>query len=158
MREEVRETMKHRMFGIIALVVVVVSALSLPQALAAPKAGRISPQLPTRYTIRGVSNPSGSCSSLGLKGFNGDLVVENGQLFIGLVNANAGNTYSVKIGHKASNGGCDGTWKQLGSVHVDFMGEGALTVTQKLSSGTQYILEFSDGSGTPMYATPFISI
>jgi hypothetical protein len=157
MLEEVRETEKHEMFGIIVLVVVMVSALSLPQTFAVPK-GKISPQLPSRYVIRAVSNPSGGCASLGLKGYHGSIAIANGQLFIGLVNANAEGTYTVAIGHKTSSGGCDGTWKQLGSIDVNLLGDGGLTVSQKLSSNTPYILEFSDGAGTPVYATPFITM
>ena len=146
---------KARMFPMIFLIMVLVAVLTLPQGFAKNFANG-----PTwvNVPILGVSNPSGSCGDLGLRGYVGNVGMAGGRLHITLVKASPNNAYSISVGYVSSNGVCDGTWKSFGSIKTDQSGNGLLVPSTSLPSNHQDVLEFTDGSGNVAFATPLLNM
>jgi hypothetical protein len=108
-----------------------------------------------------VQSSSASCTNLGLNDHlgHGSVGISQGRIQISLQNSNPNSAYSVSVGYKNSNGGCDGTWQSLGQINTNQAGDGTLTKTLTLPSGHQYIFELSTSSaGNAEYATTFVSL
>lgn len=147
---------RERLFTIIALMLV--SVITLPQGFAKDKAGYANGGTVVNVSILSVSNPSGACSSLGLKGYVGNIAVMAGRLHITLVKATPNSAYNIQVGYVSSTGVCDGTWKTFGSISTDQSGTGVLAQSSSLPGNHQDVLEFTDGSGKVVFATPLVSM
>jgi hypothetical protein len=149
---------KEKLAGILGLVVIVVSMLGVQQGYARTGAppGQGSH---TWVLVAGVSNPSGSCLNLNLSGGHGTVtILPNSRVGIFLQNASPDSTYTVSVGYVQANGGCDGTWKTVGSLKTDSAGYGTLTAHLNLASGHNYVFEFHDNAGNVAYATDTLSL
>lgn len=146
---------EERTLGMIALVIVLVSLLSLAQGYANGPNPIITGS--TKEAIRSVSNPSGNCINLGLTNYHGSVVISHKHLYVYLYNANPNSAYNVLVGYMSSKNACDGTWQSLGSINTNNAGSGQLIQSFSLS-GHQYVFELRDGQGSAVYATPFISL
>lgn len=145
---------KERMFTILVLMLGLVSVITLPQGFAK---NFVNGPTVVNVPILGVSNPSGACGSLGLKGYVGNIAMAGGKLHINLVKAGPNSAYNIQVGYVSSAGVCDGTWKPFGSINTDQSGTGLLTHSSNLPSNHQDVLEFTDGSGNVVFATPLVS-
>ena len=161
--------MKRRMIGVLALTIVVLAALSIPQGYAASKHG--PPTLGaginhyTRTNLQGVSNAApasptsgpASCGNLGFQGKFGTVMFYSGSLLVRLQHASSDTQYSVWLGYKTSASNCDGSWHELGSLNTNDSGNGGFAQSLTLRSGTQYQVVVRDEAGNTIYATAFFS-
>lgn len=147
------------MAGIVALAVILASLMGVQLGYAKTIGRPISPVLHAWTLIESVSNPSGGCVNLGLGGGYGAVtILPNNVIEISLQHANPSSTYTVSVGYVQSNGGCDGTWRSVGSVNTDSAGFGTLAQELSLPSGHSYIFEFNDSSGAAVYATDVLRL
>jgi hypothetical protein len=143
---------KERIVGIVALAVILASLLGVQLGYAKTVA---SPGgVHVWALVQSASNPSGGCVDLGLSGGYGAVTILPGKgVWISLQHANPSSTYTVSVGYLQANGGCDGTWRSLGSVNTDSAGDGTLAQRLTLPSGHSYVFEFKDSTGNVVYAT-----
>jgi hypothetical protein len=157
--------MKQKTFAILALAIVLIAAFSLPDGFAKNGAQSLpaSSNSYIRTSLQGVSDPSGSCSKLGLNGKYGTVTLAHGEVVLSVQNADPpasiiSQTFSVWVGYRANGGTCDGNWHSIGSVTVAQSGNGEFSSTLSgLVSSLQYVIELRDAAGNPVYATGMIS-
>ena len=138
------------MTAFVALAMLLVSVVGIQQGYAVRT---IFPS-PISGLIESVSNPTGGCLNLGLKGWYGTVTISVNRLWIYIRDANPNSTYIVWIGYVQVGGTCNGTWRPVGSVSTDSMGEGSSVQWLKLSNSYSYfLLEFKDSAGTVVYGT-----
>lgn len=148
---------KKTIFALTCLSLVLISVLSLPQGFALPPHSNSPPSLPSHFYVGAVSSSTGGCTSLGLSGFYGDVLVGRGKLMIQLVSVNPSSTFSVSVAQIKGDGACDGTPKSLGSINTGQSGVGWLIQKDGLKSGS-YVFEFMDSAGNLAYATSSVSL
>ena len=144
---------KGKITGIVVLVILLVCLVRIQQAYAVGHE-RNMPVPPVSGLIESVSNPTGNCLNLGLKGWYGTVTISLNRLWIYVRDANPNSTFIVWIGYVQAGGVCNGTWKAVGSVSTDQSGEG--TSVQWLSPSSAYtyfVFELRDTSGNVVYAT-----
>ena len=145
---------RERMFGLLALAIVMISALGVPQGYA--KGSSASPVKSVIQAIRSVSNPSAGCGNLELTELFGEVeMASNGRLIVVLENAHSSSSYAVSVD---AQGTCDGSWQSVGSINTDQAGNGQLVQNLKLNSGHSYVFEFTDAQGNLVYATPYLTL
>ena len=157
---------RYDIFGIVALTIVLVSALSLPYAFAAVRPPRGQTPNGKSYVVRrmqylyAVSNPSGDCRSLGLIQMVGMVVIGNQNLYVYLHSSNPNNDYSVSVSYLTANGQCDTATQNvwLGSISLNGVGAGGFTQSLTTLSGHNVMVVVRDGQGNAVYATPPISL
>jgi len=141
---------KEKITGIVALVMLLVSLLGMQQGYAVRSN---NPSSPVSGLIESVSNPSGECLNLGLKGWYGTVTISLSRLWIYLRNANPNSTYIIWVGYVQTGGGCAGTWEPVGSVNTNGAGEGTSMQWFNPPSAYSYcVFEFKE-SGNLVYAT-----
>ena len=151
---------KHGIFGIVAVTIVLVSALSVPQAFAPRNNGSPGPTALPRQYLYAVSNLSGDCRSLGLKEMVGMVVIGNHNLYVYLHTSKPNNDYAVSVSYLTASGQCDTTSQNvwLGSISLDGVGAGGFTQSLTTLSGHNVMVVIRDGQGNAMFATPPISL
>jgi hypothetical protein len=128
------------------------SLVSIQQGYAA-KSELPSPP-PISGLIESVSNPSGECLNLGLKGWYGTVTISLDRLWIFMQNANPNSTYIVWVGYVQRGGACRGTWMPVGSVSTNGAGDGSSVQWFRPSSAYSYfVFEFKNSSGAVVYGT-----
>jgi len=117
------------------------------------------PQPPVSGLIGSVSNPSGDCVNLGLKGWYGTVTISFSRLWVFLQHANMNSTYIIYVGYVMPGGSCNGTWRPVGSVNTDAAGEGSSMQWFTPSSGYSYcVFKFEDSLGNVVFATNSLAI
>jgi len=146
---------KGRIIGILTLVVLLASLLSVQRGYGV-KSEFPSPTI--SGLIESVSNPSGECLNLGLKGWYGTVTITLSRLWIYLRNAKPNSTYIIWVGYVQTGGLCKGTWLPVGSVSTDETGEGISVQWFYPSGSYSYcVFEFKDSAGNLVYATHVLS-
>jgi hypothetical protein len=146
---------KGKMAGIVALTMVLVCVVGVQQGYAAKSEIPVST---ISGLIESVSNPTGDCLNLGLKGWYGTVTISLNRLWTYLRNANPNSTYIVWVGYVQAGGTCNGTWRPVGSVSTDGVGEGSSVEWFKPSGTYSYfVLELKDNAGIVIYGTHALS-
>lgn len=147
---------KMRMAGFVTLVIALISLLGIPQGYAKNIAPPGAPSFPFA-PIGSVTNPSGTCTNLGLAHGFGTVSVARHGYVIYLHNVDPHTSFSVSVGY-LQNGVCDGTWQSVGPINTNSSGAGTLQLTLSLTSGHKYVFEFKDSAGTLIYASSSLTI
>jgi len=138
------------MTAFVALAMLLVSVVGIQQGYAVRT---IFPS-PISGLIESVSNPTGDCLNLGLKGWYGTVTISLNRLWIYIREGSPNSTYIVWAGYVQAGGTCNGTWTPVGSVSTDRVGEGSSTQWFRPSSTYSYcVFELRDTMGNVVYAT-----
>ena len=141
---------KAKAAGIGAFVILLVCLVGVQQGYAV----REIVVSPISGLIESVSDPTGDCLNLGLKGWYGTVTISLNRLWVYLRNANPNTTYIVWVGYVRTGGSCNGTWRPVGSVSANEIGEGSSVQWFRPSSVYSYfVLELKDAAGNIVYAT-----
>ena len=146
---------KAKTAGIVAFVILLVCLAGVQEGYAAKSEPPVSP---ISGLIESVSNPTGDCLNLGLKGWYGTVTISLNRLWVYLRNANPNSTYIVWVGYVKAGGSCNGTWRPVGSINTNSAGEGSSDQWFRPSSAYgSFVLEFKDTEGTVIYGTEALS-
>ena len=116
------------------------------------------PPPPVSSLIESVSNSSGDCLNLGLKGYYGTITISLSRLWVFMQNAKPNSTYIVWVGYVQTGGSCVGNWKPVGSVSTNGVGEGSSAQWfTPPSTYSYFVFEFKNSSGTIVYGTHALS-
>lgn len=149
----------------IGVFIIVLSLLAMPMGFAkkptVPGGYRMlsKPATSSMTEMYAVSNPSGSCRSLGLNGQAvGYAQLVHGSVIVSIQKGQSATYYNVTV-IKLGNGESDKSWvcgsssQRVGSITTDLSGQGQLYQTFKVSKGTKYVIELQDNQGHALYAS-----